>query len=189
MARPKMEINEERCKRLNQVFIETGIPQNWFSKLEHGEYGYISQQAISQMVNKKANVTETTARTVHRYFPQYSVDWLMGYTDYKNDADKFNAVISEMQTESDLLLRGLTAFAKLCDYEIRLTSPAHNPEETYAPVEKWMKMIHDGYTIRKDDQTVQLSLEEMNAFENEVCDFVELKLKHLFKQKGDRNNG
>jgi hypothetical protein len=41
-----------------------------------------------------------------------------------------------------------------------------------------------GYRITKDNQTVTLSLEEMNRFENEVCDFVELKLKHLFKQKG-----
>ena len=189
MARPKVDINAERCKRLNQVFSETGIPQNWFSKLEHGEYGYISQQAISQMINKKANVTETTARTINRYFPQYSVDWLMGYTDYKNDREKFSTVISELQTESDLLLRGLIAFAKLCDYEIELTSPAHKPEETSASVDNLMKMLHDGYTIRKGDQTVQLSMEEMNAFENEVCDFVELKIKHLFKQKGDRNNG
>ena len=50
--------------------------------------------------------------------------------------------------------------------------------------ENYFKQMKAGYRITKDNQTVTLSLEEMNRFENEVCDFVELKLKHLFKQKG-----
>lgn len=29
----------------------------------------------------------------------------------------------------------------------------------------------------------------MNAFENEVLDFIELQLKHLFKRKGISDNG
>ena len=91
-----------------------------------------------------------------------------------------------MQNESDLLMRGLAAFAKLCDYQISAASPVQTDP---APVGEVLKAIREGYTIRKDDQTVRLSLEEMNDFENEVCDFVELKLKHLFKQKGERDNG
>lgn len=91
-----------------------------------------------------------------------------------------------MQDEAHLLFLGLNAFAKLCDYQISAASPVHTDP---APVEEVLKAIREGYTIRKENQTVRLSVEEMNAFENEVCDFVELKLKHLFKQKGERNNG
>lgn len=181
MARPKREVNVERCKRLKQILDETHTTQkSLFEKTG------ISQQAISAMVQKRANVTETTAKLVTDLFPQYSFEWLMGFTDFKNNSEKLRTVISEMQDEGYLLLRGLTAFAKLCDYQIELASPAHKPNEESAPIEKWVKMVRDGYIIRKDDKAVQLSFEEMNVFENEVCDFVELKLKHLFRQKGDR---
>lgn len=184
MARPKGKVNVERCKRLKQILDDTHTTQKWLS-----EKTGISQQAISAMIKNQANVTETTANLVTDLFPQYSFEWLMGYTDFKNNSEKFGAVISEMQDESNLLLHGLTAFAKLCDYRIELASPPHRPNEESASIEKWIKMVHDGYIIRKDNKTVQLTLEEMNIFENEVCDFVELKLKHLFRQKGVKNNG
>lgn len=184
MARPKKEINVERCKRLKQILDQTHTTQKCLSEKTN-----ISQQAISAIVKKQANVTETTAKLVTDLFPQYSFEWLMGYADFKNNSEKFDAVIAKMQDEGSLLLHGLTAFAKLCDYQIELTSPAHKPNEGSASIEKWIKMVRDGYTIQKDGQTVNLSLEEMNLFENEVCDFVELKLKHLLKQKGGKNNG
>ena len=184
MARPKGIIHEERCIRLKQILDDTHTTQKWLSKKTG-----ISQQAISAMIKKNANVTETTAELVTDLFPQYSFEWLMGYTDFKNDSEKYGSVISEIQHESDLLYYGLTAFANLCDYQIEFASPAHMPEEKSASIEKWLKMFRDGYIIRKDDKAVQLTIEEMNQFENEVCDFVELKLKHLFKQKEGGNNG
>jgi DNA-binding XRE family transcriptional regulator len=184
MARPKVEVREIPCKRFNQILEETKVSQKWLS-----EHIFISVQTISGMKHGSANVSSETARRIVQIFPQYSYEWLMGYTDYKNQSEKFGALISEGQNEADLLLRGLIAFAKLTGYKIGLKSPAHGPNETSASAENWVKMFRDGYTIQKDGQTVNLSLEEMNLFENEVCDFVELKLKHLLKQKGDKNNG
>lgn len=180
MARPKIEINVKRCERLKQIIEETGVKQN-----ELAFNTGISQQAISSMVQKKANVTETTAEIIVKMFPQYSFEWLMGYTDYKNNTEKLCAVISKAQNEGDLLLSGLSAFAQLCDYHIKLSSPAHGSHN----VEDVLKMVTEGYTLTHDGASIQLSLEEMNAFENEVCDFVELKLKHLFKQRGANGNG
>lgn len=78
MPRPKAEINAKRCERLKQIIREQGIKQTKLSE----ETG-ISQQAISAMVRGKANVTETTAEIMAEKFPQYSVEWLLGFTDYK----------------------------------------------------------------------------------------------------------
>ena len=72
----------------------------------------------------------------------------------------------------------------LTDYEV--TPPNLTNTGSF---ENYFKQMKAGYRITKDNQTVTLSLEEMNRFENEVCDFVELKLKHLFKQKGVDING
>ena len=97
MARPKLKINAKRCERLKQIIEETGIHQNQLC----ADTG-ISQQAISAMVNKKANVTDQTAELIIERFPQYSLAWLKGDTDYKNNADKFNTIISQVQHEGDL---------------------------------------------------------------------------------------
>ena len=68
MPRPKAEINVKRCERLKQIIKEQGIKQTELSE----ETG-ISQQAISAMVQGKANVTEATAEIMADKFPQYSV--------------------------------------------------------------------------------------------------------------------
>ena len=84
-----------------------------------------------------------------------------------------------MNNEGDLLYTGLSAFALLNQFEI-------TPPQTKGTgsLENYLRNIKAGYKIAKGEQAVTLSIEEMNQFENEVCDFVELKLKHLFKQKG-----
>ena len=110
MPRPKAEINAKRCERLKQIIREQGIKQTKLSE----ETG-ISQQAISAMVRGKANVTETTAEIMAEKFPQYSVEWLLGFTDYKNNAEKFGITVSQMQHEGYLLLKGLSSFAQLKD--------------------------------------------------------------------------
>lgn len=175
MSRPKVEINDLRCKRLKEIIESERVKQNQLSK----ETG-ISQQAISTMVQGKANVTETTAEIIVKRFPQYSIEWLLGFSDYKNSTEKYSAVISQAQHEGDLFLTGLSAFAQLAHYQIMATSPMQKS----GTVEDTLNMLMDGYTISHDDASIKLSLEEMNVFENEVFDFVELQLKHLFKRKG-----
>ena len=180
MARPRAKINDKRCMRLKQLIGERKITQTQLSE----ETG-ISQQAISAMVQGKANVTETTSAAIVRLFPEYSTEWLLGFSDYKNNKEKFRSVIARGQDESNLLLSGLIAFARLTEYKIDLTYPAKN----MYTVEERLKIAREGYTISHNNASIRLSIDEMNAFENEVCDFVELQLKHLFKRKGVTDNG
>lgn len=175
MSRPTGEIKVLRCKRLKQFIRETGITQKQLSNETN-----ISQQSISAMIQEKANVTELTAQIIAAKYPEYSVEWLLGFSDYKNATEKNLAVISRARHAGDLLFEGLNAFAELAGYHITLASPVQNK----STVEVALKMVRDGYKFSHNGISIQLSLEEMNAFENEVCDFVELQLKHLFKRKG-----
>lgn len=181
MARPKVEINPIRGLRLKQICEEQKITQKQLSNIIH-----ITQQSISSMVNGTATVTVETADLVTRAFPEYRKEWLLGLDDYKTEADlqraraeQFTQAIDEMEYEGSLLYTGLCAFARLNGIEI-------TPPQTKGTgsLENYFRAVKKGYTISKGEQAVSLSVEEMNRFENEVCDFVELKLKHLFKQKG-----
>lgn len=181
MARPKVEINPIRGLRLKQICEEQKITQKQLSNVIH-----ITQQSISSMVNGTATVTVETADLVTMAFPEYRKEWLLGLDDYKTEADvqraraeQFTQAIDVMEYEGSLLYTGLCAFARLNGIEI--TPP--KTRET-GSLENYFRNIKAGYMIAKGGQAISLSVEEMNRFENEVCDFVELKLKHLFKQKG-----
>lgn len=194
MTKPSEELNKKRGDRVKELFKwwnalhpEQKKTQAELADTMSGRNGKgISAIALNAKLNNGRTLTEKDAREIAAYFPGSRFEFIMCYDDYMTDSEKFGAVISDMQDEAHLLLLGLNAFSKLCDYQISAASPVRTDP---APVGEVLKAIREGYTIRKDDRTVRLSLEEMNDFENEVCDFVELKLKHLFKQKGERDNG
>jgi hypothetical protein len=86
---------------------------------------------------------------------------------------------------ADLLSAGLSAFATLTGYEIIAPRFIADSDD----MEKASLTNVKGYRICKENMSAELSLDEMRRFENEVCDFVELKLQHLLREKGGSSNG
>ena len=151
------------------------LPENGDKERNEKQIGYIE--------NGKRKLSAEYARLLGKVFGVQPA-FLLCETDYETETARFHSVIDTMNHEGNLLYTGLCAFAMLTDYEV--TPP--NLTNT-GSIENYFKQMKAGYRITKDNQTVTLTLEEMNCFENEVCDFVELKLKHLFKQKGVDING
>lgn len=181
MSRPKTEINPIPGQRLKQIIDEQGISQSELSRKIH-----LSQQTISRMIKGLASVTDQTADYVIKIFPQYRKSWLMGYDEMKTGAESLAGAFQQNQTENELLMRGLISFAKLSDIEIGFTSPAfQNPDDPHHDsIENILKWVKDGYTISSEGRSAQLTLDEMNVLQNEICDFVEFKLKKII----DRQN-
>ena len=76
----------------------------------------------------------------------------------------------------------MQSFAELNGYIV--TAPdLRNGEDA----EKLVDSIKVGYIIEKDGEKVSLSMEEMNHFENLLCDLVEQAFKYLFKERGVDN--
>lgn len=111
-------------------------------------------------------------------------EYLLGKDDFKNALGQLQNAIEEMNREGNLLYTGLVAFGELAGYSIKMA-------DIYGgkTLKEIFSEIKSGCKISKGEETISLSLEEMNQFENEVLDFVELKFRHLFKQKGVKNNG
>lgn len=167
----------ERMNLTQQQLIDKiyELPENNGKERNEKQIGYIE--------NGKRMMSAEYARLFGKVLG-VQASYLLGESDYKTEAARFYSVIDNMNQEGNLLYSGLCAFAMLTDYEI--TPP--NLSNT-GSLENYFKEMRDGYKITKNNQTVTLSLEEMNSFENEICDFVELKLIHLFKQKAGINNG
>lgn len=165
-CREKMGLTQE--KLIEKIMK---LPENNDKERNEKQVGYIE--------NGKRSMSAEYARLFGKVLgvqPSY----LLGETDYETERARLYNEIYNVQQEGNLLYLGLSAFAKLTNYEI--TAPNFS---NAGSIENCIKEIKAGYKITKNNQTVILSLEEMNRFENEICDFVELKLVHLFKQKAD----
>lgn len=192
MARPIVEINVKRCNRLKQLISETGIRQTQLSELTN-----ISQQAISNMVQCKANVTETTARAVIEVFPQYNFDWLMGYSDYKTGLEQKIVPIASRFADKKLKENAVNNFLKAyglyfevhsCSVPPSMSIEDFNclPSDTRESILKGISRFPKFSLIEAKSQKVIaiFSEREYENFITDINDYVEFKFDKLVKQKG-----
>lgn len=167
----------ERMNLTQQQLIDKiyELPENNGKERNEKQIGYIE--------NGKRMMSAEYARLFGKVLG-VQASYLLGESDYETEAARFYSAIDNMNKEGDLLYSGLCAFAMLTNYEI--TPPNLSNASS---IQDYFDELNNGYKIRKDNQTVVLSLGEMNRFENEICDFVELKLIHLFKEKAGVNSG
>ena len=178
MPRKRVEPNPlsgERIKKLLNGHKVDGkrATQEWLAE----ELNFTSVY-LSDIVRGKKRLPPELAIKIAKLFPPTRIEWLLGEDDFQTEAMRFMDEMAVIRHEGNLLYTGLCAFAELTDYKI--TPLAMNA----GSFEEFFDAVKAAYRITDGTQSVTLSLEEMNQFENEVCDFVELKLKHLFKQKG-----
>lgn len=167
MSRPKTEINPVPGQRLKIILDEQGISQSELSRKIH-----LSQQTISRMIQGTASVTPQTANQVILLFPQYRASWLMGYDDQKTGKESLQKFIQDSKDEADLLWHGLLSFAKLNRFDIQYS----DPQNAYTQAVR-------GYTISRDGKSAHLSIGDMNALQNDICDFVEFKLQQVINKQ------
>lgn len=180
MPKKKTEISDIRSDRTKKIFElekEKRSPekftQEMFAKLAH-----MSQQNLSSIINKKMALTEETAKSIVNAFPAsgYRIEWLLGFDNDMTEADKFKRVIQETQTEADLLYSGVLAFLKLSGFQIDVAPIGGN-----GSLEETFQNMKEHCTITRDGKSVTFSLSELNAFENELCDYIEFRLLHMMK--------
>ena len=78
------EHNKKVGKRVKELYKSHGMTQ---AKLAEA-LGYSDQNTISQIVNGHRSLTPEAANTLVRMFPEVSLDWLLGRSDYKNEGDR-----------------------------------------------------------------------------------------------------
>ena len=170
MSKKRTEIKPIRAERVKTLLERENITQ-----AELATRIFQSQQNISRILNLKTPLTEETARLIISAFPEkrYRIEWLLGYDDYPTPADQFSSVINTARSEADIMTRALISLAELSGFSIEPTERADNSVESY------LQAIKKSVTFSRDGRSVSLSLAELNDFENEICDYVEMRLKRM----------
>ena len=168
MSRKKTEINPIRADRLKTLIDASGITQKQLA-----DRIYQSQQNISRIIQKRQPLTEETARLIISAFPDFRIEWLLGYDDIMKKQDLIPTKYEKMRIEKDTLERSLFELIRLSDFSINLRS-IENLVDLHDFLKKYC-------TITRDGKTITFSVEDLNRFENEICDYIEFRLLHMMK--------
>ena len=173
MSRKRTEINPKRAERVKQLIEEEGLTQTQFA-----ESIFMSQQSVSRIVNQIMPLTEETAADIAFAFPKYSVEWLLGYSDYKNNTDAFMHSIQQMNEEGDLLSTAFQSLAALSGYNIkRIGLKTDSLESTISSLYDFVEIEHEG-------KVMSLSLEQLNTLENIIYEHAEITIKRYLEACG-----
>ena len=175
MPKKSAKINPICGKHLQELVNEKGESNKSIAK----KFGYTPEH-ISQIAHGHKNLTRSFAEALSNEYPDFPVEYLLGLTEYRSESRRISQWLRDAIKESNLLSAGLSAFASLNGYEI--TPPQHIAD--CDDLSKANLTLTKGYVISKGGQSAELSPDEMQRFENEVCDFVGLKLQHLLQEKG-----
>lgn len=159
-----------RVSRIKTLLKREGLKQK-----DLAEALEIEPQNLSRcMVSGK--ISEKMCRNIVECFPEYRIEWLLGYDDSMTTAEQFSNAIQTANEEATLLHKGFMSFAQLSGFQIDVAPIAGN--ET---LEKTFQNMKEHCTISRDGKSVTFSLSELNAFENELCDYIEFRLLHMMK--------
>ena len=100
MPRPRVAINPKHSGILVEVLRREQISQAELSRRIH-----ISQQTITDIRQGRANITQSTAEEIVKVFPQYSLNWLLGLSEFPTEeeqiADAIMTVMHRLGKEED----------------------------------------------------------------------------------------
>lgn len=176
---PPSDLRADRIKEL--------MRREKLSQEKLGEALHMAQQNISRIL-KSAKISEETIDCIVDAFPNYRKQWLLGYDaiptveEWERQKVQSLFTLNTARKESDLLYLGSCAFASLNGYIIETPSA-----EGEAEVETVITALHNGYIIKKDGKSIRLSVDEMNLFENMLCDLTASAFRFLFDQRRDNN--
>lgn len=174
------ELKRETGRRLKSLYNETGIKQR-----ELAEMLGRKESALSPLANGKATMTERWANQIHSVLPDYSVDYLMGRSPYRNDREQEIAERAMKEHHGEMLDLGIGALADACGYTFTATAmlvPQGEPFES-----GYRKFAPDtGVIVSRGGNAATIPREEMRRIQQEVRDFFDFKIQQAMKANNER---
>lgn len=168
--RTPMKTNQKRVENIKTLLKREGLKQNALCDIWLMNESNVSRTLIS------GKVSEELCQRLADRFPQYRITWILGYDDHMTDAEILLDSIQTAKKENDLLHQGFFSFTQLSGFKIDIASI--NKTET---VENILQTMKEYCKISRDGKSVSFSIDDLNSFENEICDYIELRLLHMMK--------
>ncbi|MBR4489574.1 helix-turn-helix transcriptional regulator [bacterium] len=167
MSRKKTEINPIRAERVKKIIDREGISQIDFSKRI-----FQTQQNVSRIINLKTALTEETAHDIISAFPEYRIEWLLGYDDAMTDIEWADNV-QEMKDRVADSMWGI--IEKSLNKEGKSLKFVHRSGQHVDSSERLRADCYYSVVDREGNELKRLTALEMVQFEQKIqeyCDFM-----------------
>lgn len=171
-----MDTNHNKVvgERVKELLKSHDKKQAWLAE----QLGYSDPNMISMICNGRRTLTQKKALKLVELFPEVSLDWVMGRSDFKSLKEKALYCAIDLSFEIQAQQEAIYKLAKVNGYMV--LSPEDYQEFGITPAEARSY----GYTISSEDGCfIRLTGEEMGHFRVLVSDFVNLQLQYLFQTK------
>lgn len=171
MKRDLSFIKELSGKRLKELRIESNLSQAGLANLLG-----TNQQSIQRYEKGTIRLQDYIADDIIKLFPQYRLEWLLGFSDIKTiEGQAFENLIEKKNKEWETMVDFIKLSAKRKGYTLKLYStgtigPSGSPEDCY--------IIQKGNTK---------SYIWISTLIDDVDDYIDYKLTRILEKGG--NNG
>ena len=167
MSRKKTEINPIRAERVKQLIEREGI-----SQIDFANRIFQTQQNVSRIINLKTALTEDTARDIVTAFPEYRIEWLLGYDDSMTDYEWADNI----QNMKDLVADSMWGIIeKSLNKEGKSLKFVHRTGQHVDSSERLRADCYYSIVDREGNELKRLTALEMVQFEEKIqeyCDFM-----------------
>ena len=167
MSRKKTEINPIRAERVKQLIEREGI-----SQIDFANRIFQTQQNVSRIINLKPALTEETARDIVTAFPEYRIEWLLGYDDSMTDYEWADNI----QNMKDLVADSMWGIIeKSLNKEGKSLKFVHRTGQHVDSSERLRADCYYSIVDREGNELKRLTALEMVQFEEKIqeyCDFM-----------------
>jgi len=167
MSRKKTEINPIRAERVKKL-----IEREKISQVDFASRIFQTQQNVSRILNLKTALTEETARDIVTAFPEYRIEWLLGYDDSMTDYEWADNV----QNMKDLVADSMWGIIeKSLNKEGKSLKFVHRSGQHVDSSQRLRADCYYSVVDRDGNELKRLTALEMVQFEEKIqeyCDFM-----------------
>lgn len=167
MSRKKTEINPIRAERVKKLIEREGI-----SQIDFATRIFQTQQNVSRIINLKTALTEETAQDIVSAFPEYRIEWLLGYDESMTDYEWADNI----QNMKDLVADSMWGIIeKSLNKEGKSLKFVHRTGQHVDSSERLRADCYYSIVDREGNELKRLTALEMVQFEEKIqeyCDFM-----------------
>ena len=167
MSRNKTDINPIRAERVKKL-----IEREKISQVDFASRIFQTQQNVSRILNLKTALTEETARDIVTAFPEYRIEWLLGYDDSMTDYEWADNV----QNMKDLVADSMWGIIeKSLNKEGKSLKFVHRSGQHVDSSQRLRADCYYSIVDRDGNELKRLTALEMVQFEEKIqeyCDFM-----------------
>lgn len=166
-------LNEVKRERLREVVEH--LKEEGYKQVGVARAFKINAGDLSSMLNGRRQVSDKLLINIHKFCPQYSIEWLLGLDLYANKEEEKTGNRQARSAADEWTIDFIKAIS---GDNLRLWEPLF-----FLPYDPKAPRSEKGFSIKVRGEMCLLSESDFNSLLDEVRSFVEFKLDYISKTK------